>query len=134
MRAAWVEDQEIQKQKEKEKREKRALSNWTLLVKGLLIRERLKRRYGHQGPRDGGGLSQAKTQDGEGKAGLSSDEEDGASGSPNGQTAAAATLAQSWPQNRQEEPDGGSVSGAKKKTTKREKRGQQKHLFPFEKV
>ncbi|KAK2851147.1 hypothetical protein Q5P01_007423 [Channa striata] len=45
LRAAWLEDQELQKQKEKEKKEKRAISNWTLLVKGLLIRERLKQRY-----------------------------------------------------------------------------------------
>lgn len=29
-----------------QKREKRALGNWKLLAKGLLIRERLKRRYG----------------------------------------------------------------------------------------
>lgn len=31
-----------------QKREKRALGNWKLLVKGLLIRERLKLRYGAQ--------------------------------------------------------------------------------------
>ncbi|XP_062314319.1 DNA repair protein complementing XP-C cells [Osmerus eperlanus] len=136
LRAAWVEDQEIQKQKEKEKREKRAVSNWTLLVKGLLIKERLKRRYGHQGPKDGGGLGQANSQDREGKAGLSSDEEEedgGEASGPASQTAAV-TFAQSWPQNRQEEQDQGSASGAKKSTTKREKRGQQKHMFPFEKV
>lgn len=29
-----------------QKREKRALGNWKLLVRGLLIRERLKLRYG----------------------------------------------------------------------------------------
>lgn len=29
-----------------QKREKRALENWKLLAKGLLIRERLKLRYG----------------------------------------------------------------------------------------
>ncbi|XP_073327159.1 DNA repair protein complementing XP-C cells [Pagrus major] len=128
LRAAWVEDQELQKQKEREKREKRATSNWTLLVKGLLIRERLKQRYGkkNQGL---GSLAQ-----GEETGGLSSDEEVVEGGSPGAKTASE-TLAMSWPQNRQAEEDGGGVSGLKKKTTtKREKKGQEKHMFPFEKV
>uniref|UniRef100_A0A0D9RAM0 p125 n=1 Tax=Chlorocebus sabaeus TaxID=60711 RepID=A0A0D9RAM0_CHLSB len=43
---AWENEQAIIEKKEKEKREKRALGNWKLLAKGLLIRERLKRRYG----------------------------------------------------------------------------------------
>ncbi|KAK7102070.1 DNA repair protein complementing XP-C cells homolog isoform X2 [Littorina saxatilis] len=43
--AAWEEDQEIQRQKEEEKREKRVLTNWTTLVKGLLIKERLKKKF-----------------------------------------------------------------------------------------
>ncbi|KAL3852981.1 hypothetical protein ACJMK2_016578 [Sinanodonta woodiana] len=43
--AAWDEEQKIIKQKEAEKREKRALANWKLLVKGLMIKERLKRRF-----------------------------------------------------------------------------------------
>ncbi|CAG2229047.1 XPC [Mytilus edulis] len=43
--AAWDEDQEIQKQKEIEKREKRVIQNWRLLTKGLLIKEKLKRKY-----------------------------------------------------------------------------------------
>ncbi|XP_060913222.1 DNA repair protein complementing XP-C cells [Labrus mixtus] len=129
LRAAWVEDQELQKQKEKEKREKRAISNWTLLVKGLQIRERLKQRYGKKNQ----GL--ACLAQGEETGGLSSDEEDAAEdGSPGAKTASE-TLAMSWPQNRQAEEDGGSISGLKKKTTtKREKRGQEKHMFPFEKV
>uniref|UniRef100_A0A667WCU5 Xeroderma pigmentosum, complementation group C n=1 Tax=Myripristis murdjan TaxID=586833 RepID=A0A667WCU5_9TELE len=133
LRAAWVEEQEVQKQKEKEKQEKRAIANWTLLVKGLLIRERLQRRYGkkNQGP---GGL--IHTQDREGAGALSSDEEAGEGGGAPGAKTAAETLAMSWPQNRQDEQqeDGKSASGLKKKTTKREKRGQEKHLFPFEKV
>uniref|UniRef100_A0A8C4DQC6 Xeroderma pigmentosum, complementation group C n=1 Tax=Dicentrarchus labrax TaxID=13489 RepID=A0A8C4DQC6_DICLA len=125
LRAAWVEEQELQKQKEKEKKEKRATANWTLLVKGLLIREKLKQRYGKKNQ----GLVQ-----GEETGGLSSDEEAVEGGSPGAKTASE-TLAMSWPQNRQAEEDGGSVSGLKKKTTtKREKRGQEKHLFPFEKV
>lgn len=43
--AAWDEDQEIQKQREKEKREKRVYDNWKLLIKGILIKDRLQRRY-----------------------------------------------------------------------------------------
>nr|XP_046253125.1 DNA repair protein complementing XP-C cells isoform X1 [Scatophagus argus] len=128
LRAAWVEDQELQKQKEKEKREKRATSNWTLLVKGLLIREKLKQRYSKKSQ----GLGSLA--EGEETGGLSSDEEAGEGGSPGAKTASE-TLAMSWPQNRQAEEDEGSISGLKKKTmSKREKRGQEKHLFPFEKV
>uniref|UniRef100_A0A3B4UWM5 Xeroderma pigmentosum, complementation group C n=1 Tax=Seriola dumerili TaxID=41447 RepID=A0A3B4UWM5_SERDU len=126
---AWVEEQELQKQKEKEKKEKRAISNWTLLVKSLLIGERLKQRYGkkNQGL---GGLAH-----GDDVGGLSSDEEAAGEGGGPGAMTASETLAMSWPQNRQAEEDGGSGSGLKKKTTtKREKRGQEEHLFPFEKV
>uniref|UniRef100_A0A4W2H7B5 p125 n=1 Tax=Bos indicus x Bos taurus TaxID=30522 RepID=A0A4W2H7B5_BOBOX len=47
---AWENEQALIEKKEKEKREKRALGNWKLLVKGLLIRERLKLRYGAQIP------------------------------------------------------------------------------------
>ncbi|XP_021344042.1 DNA repair protein complementing XP-C cells-like [Mizuhopecten yessoensis] len=43
--AAWDEDQEIQRQKEAEKKEKRVIANWKLLTKGLLIKEKLKRRF-----------------------------------------------------------------------------------------
>uniref|UniRef100_A0AAQ4S5U7 Xeroderma pigmentosum, complementation group C n=1 Tax=Gasterosteus aculeatus aculeatus TaxID=481459 RepID=A0AAQ4S5U7_GASAC len=128
LRAAWVEDQEIQKQKEKEKKEKRVISNWTVLVKGLLIRERLKQRYGKKNQ----GLGNLQE-----TCGLSSDEEVPEAASPSAKTASE-TLAMSWPQNRQaeEEEDGGSISGLKRKTktTKREKKGQEKHMFPFEKV
>lgn len=133
LRAAWVEDQEIQKQKEREKKEKKAVSNWTRLVQGLLIRERLQQRYGKKGPKAGGaeGLAQIHGQDGEGDGFLSSD--DGEAGGDDDKTAAV-TLAQSWPQNRQEEPDGGDSRSVKKRTSKREKRGQAKNMFPFEKV
>ncbi|XP_029013015.1 DNA repair protein complementing XP-C cells isoform X2 [Betta splendens] len=125
LRAAWVEEQELQKQKEKEKREKKAISNWTLLVKSLLIRERLKQRYG----KNNHGLGSAAHSEDAG--GLSSDEEVAEAGSKT----ASETLAMSWPQNRQAEEVGGSPTGLKTKTpTKREKRGQEKHLFPFEKV
>lgn len=108
-----------------QKREKRATSNWTLLVKGLLIREKLKQRYSKKNQ----GLAQ-----GEEASGLSSDEEVAVEGGNPEAKSASETLAMSWPQNRQAEEEGDSVSGLKKKTTKREKRGQEKHLFPFEKV
>ncbi|XP_026189206.1 DNA repair protein complementing XP-C cells isoform X2 [Mastacembelus armatus] len=127
LRAAWVEEQELQKQKEKEKKEKRAVSNWTLLVKGLLIRERLKQRYSKKNQGLGSLAHGGDT------AGFSSDEEVVEGGSPGAKTASE-TLAMSWPQNRQTEEEGGSSNRLKKKTTKREKRGQEKHLFPFEKV
>uniref|UniRef100_UPI003AADE6EE DNA repair protein complementing XP-C cells n=1 Tax=Centroberyx gerrardi TaxID=166262 RepID=UPI003AADE6EE len=136
LRAAWVEEQELQKQREKEKREKRVISNWTLLVKGLLIRERLQQRYGkkNQGPGGAGASGVTRPQEGGAAGGLSSDEEGGEGEGPAAKTAAE-TLAMAWPQNRQEEEeDGRSAGGLKKKTTKREKRGQEKHLFPFEKV
>ncbi|KAJ8393469.1 hypothetical protein AAFF_G00059420 [Aldrovandia affinis] len=113
LQAAWENEQDILQKKEREKREKRAVDHWTLLVKGLLIRERLQRRYGRQGPEP----SLAN----EGEKGLSSGEEDNEGVDP-----AAMTLASSWPQNRQEE-------GEANLTTKREKRALQKNLFPFEK-
>ncbi|XP_061760837.1 DNA repair protein complementing XP-C cells-like [Nerophis ophidion] len=123
LRAAWVEEQEIQKQKEKEKREKRVVSNWTLLVKGLLIRERLQQRYGKKG------LSSTKA-DGDKCDGLSSDEDTVVEENPSSKTASE-TLAMSWPQNRQTEEEQGGVSALK---TKRDRRGKEKHLFPFEKA
>lgn len=105
-----------------QKREKRALGNWKLLVKGLLIKERLQRRYGQQGVAKDTGIAQ----NGKGEAeGFSSGEED-----EGGAHMAPPSLAVSWPQNRQEEKEEG---GAKKTGSKRERRGQQKHLFPFEK-
>ncbi|RVE70241.1 hypothetical protein OJAV_G00062960 [Oryzias javanicus] len=124
LRAAWVEDQEIQKKKEKEKKEKRAVANWTLLVKGLLIRERLRQRY------QGGG-SVAREDD---AGGFSSDEEVAAAGGDGaGAKTASETLAMSAPQNRQTQEGGGGV-GTLKKTTKRGRKAQEEHLFPFEKV
>lgn len=43
--AAWEEDQAETARKEQEKCEKRVYGNWRKLIKGLLIRERLKARY-----------------------------------------------------------------------------------------
>lgn len=111
-----------------QKREKRVISNWTLLIKGVLIREKLKKRYSrkNQGCRTLAG--------GEEPGGLSSDEEAGEGASPAAKTASE-TLAMSWPRNRQEEEEKDRVSGLqKKKMTTREKRGKDKHLFPFEKA
>ncbi|XP_054904591.1 DNA repair protein complementing XP-C cells isoform X2 [Poeciliopsis prolifica] len=127
LRAAWVEDQGIQKQKEKEKKEKRAIASWTLLVKGLLIRERLKQRYSQKSQ----GLGSLAP--GQEAGGFSSDE-DGVEVDLPGDKTAAETLALSWPQNRQAEEDADAGKQKKRKTTKREKKGQEKHLFPFEKV
>lgn len=101
------------------------ISNWTLLVKGLLIREKLKQRY-----------SKKKEATSSLAQGLSSDEEAAAAegGSPD-EKSTAETLAMAWPQNRQTEQDDGSESGLKKKKmSKRERKGQEKHLFPFEKI
>ncbi|KAM7345691.1 DNA repair protein complementing XP-C cells homolog [Cochliomyia hominivorax] len=43
--AAWHQDQEEQERKEQEKYEARVYGNWKKLIKGLLIRERLKLKY-----------------------------------------------------------------------------------------
>ncbi|GAA6106457.1 DNA repair protein complementing XP-C cells [Tachysurus ichikawai] len=122
LKAAWENEQEIQKKKEQEKREKRALANWKLLVKGLLIKERLQQRYGQQGMAKDTGIAKGGEEAAEG---FSSGEED-----EGGAHTAPPSLTVSWPQNRQEEPEEG---GAKKSVSKRERCGQQKHLFPFEK-
>uniref|UniRef100_A0A8C6Z2E5 p125 n=1 Tax=Nothoprocta perdicaria TaxID=30464 RepID=A0A8C6Z2E5_NOTPE len=98
------------------KREKRALGNWKLLTKGLLIRERLKQRY----------CSKVFCAWAVREAGFSSDEE----GGPSSETAAG-DLAASWPQNRQAEKQ------KKEKTTRksrRERKGEAAQLFPFEKL
>ncbi|XP_070289646.1 DNA repair protein complementing XP-C cells isoform X3 [Myotis yumanensis] len=99
------------------KREKRALENWKLLAKGLLIRERLKLRYGAktgaETPHPAGG-------------GLSSDEEEGTSS----QAEAAKILAASWPQNREAKEE---QKPRCPKKTKREK-AEASHLFPFERL
>ncbi|KAK3566481.1 hypothetical protein QTP86_034057 [Hemibagrus guttatus] len=122
LKAAWENEQEIQKKKEQEKREKRALANWKLLVKGMLIKERLQRRYGQQGMAKDTGIAKGGEEAAEG---FSSGEED-----EGGAHTAPPSLAVSWPQNRQEDQEEG---GVKKSASKRERRGQQKHLFPFEK-
>ncbi|XP_064422415.1 DNA repair protein complementing XP-C cells isoform X2 [Latimeria chalumnae] len=117
--AAWDKDQAEMEQKKREKREKRVLANWKLLVKSLLIRERLKERYGSKNDKVTA-LGQA------GGSGFSSDEaeEDGP-----GSQKPAGDLSCSWPQNRQTTQQEGKIV----RRSKREKRGEEKHLFPFEK-
>ncbi|KAF2894976.1 hypothetical protein ILUMI_11209 [Ignelater luminosus] len=53
--AAWYMEQEEQEKREQEKLEKRVYGNWRKLIKGLLIRERLKARYNFGGPSEAGG-------------------------------------------------------------------------------
>ncbi|XP_048212285.1 DNA repair protein complementing XP-C cells [Perognathus longimembris pacificus] len=117
--AAWENEQALVEKKEKEKREKRAVGNWKLLVRGLLIRERLRRRYG--------ATSEAAAPPEEGEGGLSSDEEEGTSS----QAETARILAASWPQNREAEEE---QKPKCPKTSRRGRKAVAAHLFPFEKL
>ncbi|XP_075369957.1 DNA repair protein complementing XP-C cells isoform X2 [Mycteria americana] len=115
--AAWENEQAEIEKKEKEKREKRALGNWKLLTKGLLIRERLKQRYSVK--------TEPSAPETEKGARFSADE-----GGPSSETAVG-NAAIAWPQNRQLEKK------KEEKTTrksKREKKGEAAQLFPFEKL
>ncbi|XP_064309802.1 DNA repair protein complementing XP-C cells isoform X1 [Phalacrocorax carbo] len=115
--AAWENEQAEIEKKAKEKREKRALGNWKLLTKGLLIRERLKQRYSIK--------TEPSAPETEKGAGFSDEE-----GGPSSETAVV-NAAISWPQNRQLEKN------KEEKTTrksKREKKGEAAQLFPFEKL
>ncbi|XP_050168752.1 DNA repair protein complementing XP-C cells isoform X1 [Myiozetetes cayanensis] len=116
--AAWENEQAEIEKKDKEKREKRALGNWKLLTKGLLIREKLKKRYSIKTE-----PSAAETEKG---AGFSSDEE----GAPSSESAVG-NVAISWPQNRQLEKKEGEKTTRK---SKRERKGEEAQLFPFEKL
>ncbi|XP_004692408.1 PREDICTED: DNA repair protein complementing XP-C cells [Condylura cristata] len=116
--AAWENEQALIEKKEKEKRETRALGNWKLLARGLLIRERLKLRYGAK--------SEAMAPHTDAGGGLSSDEEEGTSS----QAEAARILAASWPQNREAEEQKPKCPNK----TKRGKKEAASHLFPFEKL
>ncbi|XP_049622464.1 DNA repair protein complementing XP-C cells [Suncus etruscus] len=115
---AWENEQALLEKKEQEKREKRALGNWKLLVRGLLIRERLRLRYGAKN-------EPMASHSGAGE-GLSSDEEEGTSSQ-----AAAKILAASWPQNRKTEEE---QKPEHPKKTKKGKKEADSHLFPFEKL
>ncbi|KAL1790229.1 DNA repair protein complementing XP-C cells [Sigmodon hispidus] len=117
--SAWENEQAIIEKKEKEKKEKRALANWKLLIRGLLIRERLQLRYGAQ--------SEAVAPHANAGGGLSSDEEEGTSS----QAEAARTLAASWPQNREAKEE---QKPENPKMTRRRRAAEASHLFPFEKL
>ncbi|XP_060095641.1 DNA repair protein complementing XP-C cells isoform X2 [Heteronotia binoei] len=114
--AAWENEEAEREKKEKEKQEKRVLGNWKLLVKGVLIRERLKKRYSTKNEAPDGMMGR--------ETGFSSDDE-----GPSSETLAG-DMAVAWPQNRQAEKQ----SGGEKRKSKREKKGEAKHLFPFEKL
>uniref|UniRef100_A0A8C4XPW1 p125 n=1 Tax=Falco tinnunculus TaxID=100819 RepID=A0A8C4XPW1_FALTI len=101
-----------------QKREKRALGNWKLLTKGLLIRERLKQRYSIK--------TEPSAPETEKGAAFSSDEE----GGPSSETAVG-NVAISWPQNRWLEKEKEEKTARK---SKREKKGEAAQLFPFEKL
>ncbi|KFO87649.1 DNA repair protein complementing XP-C cells, partial [Buceros rhinoceros silvestris] len=115
--AAWENEQAEIEKKEKEKREKRALGNWKLLTKGLLIRERLKQRYSFK-------LEPSVPETEEG-AEFSPDE-----GGPSSESAVG-SMATSWPQNRQSEK---KLEEKTNRKSKREKKGEAAQLFPFEKL
>ncbi|XP_075430724.1 DNA repair protein complementing XP-C cells isoform X2 [Ascaphus truei] len=114
---AWENEQADIEQKQKEKREKRALGNWKLLVKGLIIRERLQQRYGNK--------ESERPELVAGEGGFSSDDEE----KPMAETPAQ-DAAVSWPQNRQTQETPG---GKAKRKSKREQKGEETYLFPFEK-
>ncbi|KAM5279833.1 DNA repair protein complementing XP-C cells [Ctenodactylus gundi] len=122
--AAWENEQELIEKKEKEKREKRALGNWKLLTRGLLIKQRLQLRYGTE--------SKAFTAHMD-AGGELSDEEEGTSsqlGRTSSQAEAARILAASWPQNREAEEQKPDCP----KKTRRAKKEAACQLFPFEQL
>ncbi|ERE66658.1 putative DNA repair protein complementing XP-C cell isoform 1 [Cricetulus griseus] len=119
LQAAWENEQDIIEKKEKEKKEKRVLGNWKLLVRGLLIRERLQLRYGAK--------SEAVAPHANAGGGLSSDEEEGTSS----QAEAARVLAASWPQNREAKEE---QKPEYSKMTRKRRAAEASHLFPFEKL
>ncbi|XP_067908291.1 DNA repair protein complementing XP-C cells [Heterodontus francisci] len=113
--AACEEDEAEMARKEQKKREQRTMGNWKLLVKGLLIRERLKARYNTQ---DDAALSSSQ----EVGRGCSSNKEGPSDSAP------VNDITSSWPLNRQE------VEMKVKTKSRRQQKGEEKHLFPFEKL
>ncbi|GCC37882.1 DNA repair protein complementing XP-C cells [Chiloscyllium punctatum] len=113
--AACQEEEAEMARREQKKREQRVMGNWKLLVKGLLIRERLKARYSVKD-----------------SAALSSSPDVGRGSSLDGKADSNSTsvsdVTVSWPLNRQEE----TVKGPAK--SRKQKKAEEKHLFPFEKL
>ncbi|XP_041047943.1 DNA repair protein complementing XP-C cells isoform X1 [Carcharodon carcharias] len=109
--AACEEEEAEMAKKEQQKREQRVMGNWKLLVKGLLIRERLKARFN---TKDVATLNSSQ------EVGVGCSSEEGG----HTDSAQASDLTSSWPLNRQEV----------RTKSKRQRRGEEKHLFPFEKL
>ncbi|XP_067854464.1 DNA repair protein complementing XP-C cells isoform X2 [Heptranchias perlo] len=122
--AACEEEEAELERKEQEKREKRAVGNWKLLVKGLFIRERLKARFSSK---DDPAVSSSR----EVGRGCSSDE-GGPSDRPSDRPAPVTDVASSWPLNRQTAEEKGKEMKTKK--SRRQMKGEEKHMFPFEKL
>ncbi|XP_048450431.1 DNA repair protein complementing XP-C cells homolog [Rhincodon typus] len=89
------------------------MGNWKLLVKGLLIREKLKARYNvkDDSAQDVGGDSTV-------------------AGKARSDATPVTDMTSSWPLNRQEE----AVKVTAKAKSRKQKKGDEKHLFPFEKL
>ncbi|XP_069792608.1 DNA repair protein complementing XP-C cells isoform X5 [Narcine bancroftii] len=111
LQTACKQEEAEQAKREYMKREKRVLGNWKLLVKGLLIRDRLRARYSSQ--------ETTPVDVGQGTAGCRGEE-----GSSD--TTPITDVASSWPLNRQDIKQ--------KEKSHKLKRGLEKHLFPFEKL
>ncbi|WAR25721.1 XPC-like protein [Mya arenaria] len=100
--SAWDEEQEIIREREQQKREKRVYENWRKLIRGLQIRERLKNKYDWEEeskPEDNKAVENKATD------GLSveNDENAGKSDSQSQNTITpekASDVCNSWPQNR----------------------------------
>ncbi|XP_052779234.1 DNA repair protein complementing XP-C cells-like [Mya arenaria] len=100
--AAWDEEQEIIREREQQKREKRVYENWRKLIRGLQIRERLKNKYDWEEeskPEDNKAVENKATD------GLSveNDENAGKSDSQSQNTITpekVSDVCNSWPQNR----------------------------------
>ncbi|XP_032825668.1 DNA repair protein complementing XP-C cells [Petromyzon marinus] len=114
--AAWERAQEEVEKKEREKRENRAFGNWKLLTRGLLIRERLKLRYSANEP--------GSTQTTQGEEGTSQV-------AKNPGVTPADDLAVAWPDFKER-----TRSSVKRNqgVGRRDRQGQNSHLFPFEKL
>ncbi|XP_078066127.1 DNA repair protein complementing XP-C cells isoform X2 [Mustelus asterias] len=113
--AACEEEEAEMARKEQKKREQRVMGNWKLLVKGLLIRERLKARYSRK---DEVAVSSSQ----EAERGCLSEEEGHSDSVP------VSDLTSSWPLNRQRE------EVMVKLKSQRQRKGEEMHLFPFEKL
>eukprot|EP00106_Octopus_bimaculoides_P009917 XP_014777359.1 PREDICTED: DNA repair protein complementing XP-C cells homolog [Octopus bimaculoides] len=61
--AEWHKEQQLAKERETAKREKRIYGNWKKLIRGLRIREALKRKYDLQEPEDFGEIQAEETKD-----------------------------------------------------------------------